>query len=79
MLSRKGREEKGIMLLEGGNLIDKAFKAGVVIKSIYFTKIDELKEVHSIETVSMYTKLYKVKPKQIQMWLGKSTGVIGEL
>uniref|UniRef100_T1J6G3 RNA 2-O ribose methyltransferase substrate binding domain-containing protein n=1 Tax=Strigamia maritima TaxID=126957 RepID=T1J6G3_STRMM len=76
MKSRKEREKKNKILLEGKRLIKDAIDAGVVIESIYFNKEDLLSGLGLKNMAGL--NLRKVSYGHLKMWsdLSTSPGII---
>ncbi|MFT7818355.1 rRNA methyltransferase 3, mitochondrial [Arapaima gigas] len=64
--SRKYREQQGKVLLEGRRLICDALLAGAVPHTLFFSSVDQLREL-PLDKLRR-TSLVKVKPEDIQLW-----------
>ncbi|XP_022246729.1 rRNA methyltransferase 3, mitochondrial-like isoform X2 [Limulus polyphemus] len=75
--SRKKREKKERILLEGRRLISDAISADIHPESIFFSQEQNLREIPLNEVVNV--QLFKVSYKQLSLWsdLTTSPGVMG--
>ncbi|XP_053313306.1 rRNA methyltransferase 3, mitochondrial [Spea bombifrons] len=64
--SKKFRDRHGQVLLEGRRLLWDALEAGSVLKTLFFSRVDHLKELPADKLKN--AKLIKVKFEDIKMW-----------
>ncbi|KAM9320078.1 rRNA methyltransferase 3, mitochondrial [Gastrophryne carolinensis] len=64
--SKKFRDRHGQVLLEGHRLLRDALDTGAILQTLYFTRVDQLKELPA-EKVRK-ANLIKVKFEEIKMW-----------
>lgn len=77
--SKKEREKRNLIMLEGQRLIQDALNAGVKPQSIFFSRKDSLRDLKIPPSVSNI-ELFKMQYKHIQLWsnLTTSPGIVGK-
>lgn len=77
MRSRKERERRRQILLEGQRLIQDALDAGVKPQSIFFSRKESLEALKIPYNTS--ADIFKLQYKQLQLWsnLTTSPGIVG--
>uniref|UniRef100_A0A8C5QRD1 RNA 2-O ribose methyltransferase substrate binding domain-containing protein n=1 Tax=Leptobrachium leishanense TaxID=445787 RepID=A0A8C5QRD1_9ANUR len=64
--SKKFRDRHGQVLLEGRRLLEDALEAGALLKTLFFSRVDLLKELPTDKLKK--AKLIKVKFEDVSMW-----------
>jgi hypothetical protein len=75
--SRKQRQERSLIVLEGKRLIKDAMEAGYIPHMVFFSRV---KDAADLKLPDVGVELYKMPYRSISLWsdLTTSPGVVGE-
>lgn len=78
--SKKEKDKKDLILLEGKRLIKDALDAGCKLEYILFSRMDEVEYLKS-SLPKLAVKLYKMPYREMQLWsdLTTSPGIMGNI